>query len=142
MGMTREEAIYEISTSGDPQEYEKAINFAIEALKNDVPREKFEAMMQAIDQLPTIIVKDKDGEADVFCSMTGVLQIARFFGECEKFEADEIKVKWAIKYIKDYCRKNAECEKCRFFQKERNMCEFVSIPTHWETPERGDNVKT
>lgn len=48
--MTREEAIYEISTSGDPQEYEKAINFAIEALKNDVPREKIEAMIAEIDK--------------------------------------------------------------------------------------------
>lgn len=140
--MTREEAIYEISTSGDPQEYEKAINFAIEALKNDVPREKFEAMMQAIDQLPTIIVKDKDGEADVFCSMTGVLQIARFFGDCEKFEADDLKIKWAVRYLKDYCLKNVDCEKCRLFDKRRNLCAFTATPTRWEVPERGENVKT
>lgn len=46
--MTRSEAIYEISTSGDPHAYERAINFAIDALQNDVPRERFEAMLQAI----------------------------------------------------------------------------------------------
>ena len=55
--MTREEAIYEISTSGDPQEYEKAINFAIEALKNDVPRETINAMISDILKFKNVVEK-------------------------------------------------------------------------------------
>ena len=40
-------------------------------------------MIAAVDHLPKIIVKDKDDEADVFCSMTLVFEIIRFYGDRE-----------------------------------------------------------
>ena len=47
--MTRKDAILEIELADDPQEYDKAIDFALNALKNDVPREVVVKMFSAID---------------------------------------------------------------------------------------------
>lgn len=47
--MTRKEAILEIELADDPNEYERAIDFALEALKTDVPREVMVKMFSAID---------------------------------------------------------------------------------------------
>ena len=47
--MTRNEAILEIELADDPQEYDKAIDFALNALKTDVPREVVDKMFTAID---------------------------------------------------------------------------------------------
>ena len=57
-----------------------------------VSLQRIDAMIKAIDCLPKIIVKDKDGEADVFCSMTLVFEIVKFYGDREEqnglFNAD------------------------------------------------------
>ena len=82
--MRRKDAINEIQLADDPIEYERAIDFALDALQKDVPRDRFNAMLKAIDGLKQIIVKESDGLCDVYVSMSGVLEILRFFGDCEE----------------------------------------------------------
>lgn len=79
--MTWKEAADVIEAADDPQAYEKAIDIALEALKTGVPRSRIDAIIHAVDSLHKIIVKDGDGEADIYCSMTEVFKIIEFYGD-------------------------------------------------------------
>lgn len=85
--MTRKEAILELQLADDPQEYEKAIDFALECLQHAVPQQRIAAMITAIDKLPQLLIQDtRDNKVDVFCSMSRVFELIRFYGDMERAE--------------------------------------------------------
>lgn len=82
--LTRHEAASEIEAADDPQLFEMGCEVAIKALRTDVPIENINEMIAAIDKLRKIIVKDEDGEADIYCSMTEVFKIVNYYGTHEE----------------------------------------------------------
>ena len=83
--ITRKDAILEIQLADDPTEYDKAIDYALYALQTDVPRERIDALVTAIDKLPKLLIQDtRDDKVDVFCSMSRVFALIDFYTDRKK----------------------------------------------------------
>lgn len=77
--ITRQEAFAAINDADDPHEYERAITYALKALKEDVPRQRIDATLNAIDNLPKLLIKDKDENVDVYVSLSRVFEYIKFY---------------------------------------------------------------